>query len=102
MILAKIAQSADDFASPNQNLVLGLIFSQNYSHLFEQFVGQRLLGFLKDCESVKGEDGNRLKPKKHKTHYIYSPHSSIRFLNAFLQVLISCVNGKNSITENFC
>lgn len=100
-ILPKLVRHENEHLKENQQIVLSSIFSAKNNTFFNQFKGQRLQINIK---SVISED---------KTHYFTKeidksdvrfiiPDERIRFLAAFVQTLLSCVEANNPLLERFC
>lgn len=100
-ILPKLMVHEGVHIKENQQIVLSSIFSAKHASFLDQFKGQRLQIMIK---TVIREDKTTYFSKdidKTDTRFIV-PDERIRFLAAFVQTLLACVEANNPLLERFC
>lgn len=85
----------------NQQIVLSALFSKKHSKYFNRLRGMRLQVFIKSIISEQKNESLNIPGETKDTLYII-PDERIRFLSAFTQTLIACVEGSNPLLEKFC
>jgi hypothetical protein len=100
-ILPKLVVNEGQYSQENQQIVLSSIFAPKNSGFFNQFKGQRLQIMIKQVISDDKTNFFSKEISGSDVRFIV-PDERIRFLAAFVQTLLACVESNNPLLERFC